>query len=116
MIASILTGLAGIIAASLCSALLLFAHFTGRLRRPAALAIAAGALTVGAALSVAGSMDGFVLGHVAQPIGVALMLAAAISGLLTYQAGNSGRAAIRPGPGARDDWRRVWAETRLRRR
>ena len=90
MIASILTGLAGIIAASLSSALLLFAHFTGRLTRPAALAITAAALTIGGALAVAGSMDDFVLGHVAQPIGVSLMLAAAISALVTYQAANSG--------------------------
>jgi hypothetical protein len=116
MVASILTGLAGIIAASLCSALLLFAHFTGRLRRPAALAIATAALTIGAALSLAGSMDGFVLGHVAQPIGVALMLAAAISGLLTYQAANSSRELSRPRSGARDDWRRERAGTPLRHR
>jgi len=85
MVASILTGLVGILAASLSSALLLFAHFTGRVRRPAALAIAAAALTIGAVLALAGSMDGFILGHVAIPIGVAFMLAALINALVTYQ-------------------------------
>jgi len=91
MVASILTGLVGIIAASLSCALLLFAHFTGRVRRPVALAIAAGVLTIGGALALAGSMDGFVLGHVAQPIGVAFMLAASIDALVTCQASNDER-------------------------
>jgi len=93
MVVSILTGLVGIIAASLSCALLLFAHFTGRLRRPAALALAAAVLTVGGALALAGSMDGFVLGHVALPIGVAFMLAAAIDALLTCQAPQASKKA-----------------------
>jgi hypothetical protein len=86
MVASILTGLAAVIAASLSSALLLFAYLTGRVRRSAALAIAAAVLTIGAVLALAGSMDGFVFGHIAQPIGVFFVLAAVINALLTYQA------------------------------
>jgi hypothetical protein len=86
MVASILTGLAAVIAATASSALLLFAHLTGHIRRPVTLALALAALTIGAALAVAGAMDGFVLGHIAMPIGVALMLAAAINALVAYQA------------------------------
>ena len=86
MLASIITGLAAMMAASASSALLLFAHLTGRVRRAMMLAITLAALAVGAALALAGSMDGFVLGHVAIPIGVSVMLAAALNGLLAYQA------------------------------
>jgi hypothetical protein len=80
MLAAILIGSAALIAVLSASALLLFAHLTGRVRRSIALAAAATAVIAGAALACSGA-----LGSMAVPVGVFLMLAGAIDGLLVLQ-------------------------------
>jgi hypothetical protein len=89
MLASILIGLAALVAVSLSSAFLLFAHLTGRIRRSTALTVAVSVVAIGGTLAAAGMMEGFLLGHLATPIGVFLMLAAGVNGLLAYQASKS---------------------------
>jgi uncharacterized transporter YbjL len=85
MLAAILIGSAALIAVLSASALLLFAHLTGRIRRSTALGVAAAAMTAGAALAYAGGIEGFALGPMAVPVGVFLMLAGGIDGLLVLQ-------------------------------
>jgi hypothetical protein len=89
MLASILIGLTALVIVLLSSALLLFAHLTGRIRRSTALTVAVSVVAIGAALAAAGTMEGFLLGQLATPIGVFLMLAAGVNGLLVYQASKS---------------------------
>ncbi|HSE75928.1 MAG TPA: hypothetical protein VLB05_15525 [Dongiaceae bacterium] len=87
MLASILIGLAVLIAVSSAAALLLFAHLTGRVRRATALAAAAAAMIAGAALAWSDA-----LGPMAVPAGVFLMLAAGINGFLVLQSPKAARA------------------------
>ena len=86
MLASILIGLTALVAVSLSSALFLFAHLTGRIRRSTTLTAAALAATVGGALAGSGAIGSAVFGPMAVPFGVFLMLAAGVNGLLAYQA------------------------------
>jgi hypothetical protein len=86
MIASILIGSAALIAVLLSSALLLFAHLTGRIGRPAALALLFAAVAAGFVLVAGAAIDGFFIGRVALPIGVSLIVAAAINGTLVLLA------------------------------
>ncbi|WP_162917214.1 hypothetical protein [Dongia deserti] len=74
------------IAVLVSSALFLFAHLTGRVRRSTALGVAVVALATGAALAGAGAMEEPVLGPMAVPFGVFLMLAAGINGFVAFQA------------------------------
>jgi hypothetical protein len=85
MLESILIGGAELLAVSLSSALCLFAHLKGRLRRSIALGIAALALTIGAAIASSGLLGFPLLGHTAVPFGVSLILAAGINGLVIFQ-------------------------------
>jgi hypothetical protein len=86
MLASILSGSAAMFTVLLSSALLLFAHLTGRIRRSAALALLATAVAVGLGLVAGGTTDGFVIGHVALPIGVSLIVTATINGAMVLLA------------------------------
>jgi hypothetical protein len=92
MLASILIGLAALIAVSSASALLLFAHLTGRVRRSTALGVAAAAMTAGAALVYSDTVEGFALASMAVPVGVFLILAAGINGFLVLQSAKAARA------------------------
>jgi hypothetical protein len=89
MLVSILIGLAALVAVSLSSALFLFAHLTGRVRRSTALMTAVAAMTIGGTVAGSGAMGSAIFGHMAIPFGVFLMLAATINGLLAYQASKS---------------------------
>ncbi|HET6158131.1 MAG TPA: hypothetical protein VFE34_07300 [Dongiaceae bacterium] len=82
MLAPILIGFAAWIAVSIGSALLLFAHLTGRIRRATALSMAGGAVLVGGAIAGSSAMDLVPFGPMAIPFGVFLVLAAGINGLL----------------------------------
>lgn len=90
MLAAILIGGAELVAISLAAALLLFAHLTGRLRRATALVVAAGAGILGLGIAAGGALGGALGGPalepMATPFGVFLALAAAINGLVAYQA------------------------------
>jgi len=87
-------------AVSLSSALFLFAHLTGRVRRSTVLVAAAIVLLTNMGLVADGTLPGLVpgfgigfgLGRIAVPIGVFLMLAAGINGLLALQSAKSARA------------------------
>jgi hypothetical protein len=89
MFASIVIGLAALIAVSLSSALFLFGHLTGRIRRSTALCVAVVALSAGAAIAISGVLEILVFGRSAVPFGVCLMLAAGINGFVAYQAPKS---------------------------
>jgi hypothetical protein len=82
MLAFILAGSAALIAVLSASALLLFAHLTGKVRRSSALALAVAAMAGGAGLAAAGTTEGFVLGPLAVPVGVFMMLAAGVNGFV----------------------------------
>ena len=86
MIASILIGIAALVAVCLCFALLLFAHLTGRVRRSTVLRVAVLGIALGACVAGNGLVGGAALGPMAVPFGVFLMLAAAINGLIALQA------------------------------
>jgi hypothetical protein len=86
MITSILIGSAALTVVLLSSALLLFAHLTGRIGRSAALALLAAAAAVGFGLVAGATTDGFFIGRIAMPIGVSLIVAAAINGVLVILA------------------------------
>lgn len=86
MIASILIGGAALVAVSLCAALFLFAHLTGRISRPVMLIAATAAVALGALVAAASALGCLVFGRMAVPLGVFLMLAAGINGLLAYRA------------------------------
>lgn len=86
MLASILIGVAALVAVCLSFALFLFAHLTGRVRRPTALRVAVLGVALGACVAGNGLIGGGAFGPMAVPFGVFLMLAAGISGLITYQA------------------------------
>jgi hypothetical protein len=93
MLASILIGGAVLLTVSLCAALFLFAHLTGRIGRSTALAVAVLALAIGAAIA-GGSLMGFLLfERTMVPLGVALMLAGGINGFLAYRAPKSAPGA-----------------------
>ena len=89
MLASILIGGAELLAVLLSSALCLFAHLKGRVRRCTVLGIAALALTAGAAIAGSSLLGLILFGRTAVPFGVSLMLAAGINGFLAYQARKS---------------------------
>lgn len=86
MLTSILIGSAAMTVVLLSSALLLFAHLTGRIGRPAALALLAAAAAVGSGLIAGAASEGFFIGRIALPIGVSLIVAAAINGVLVLLA------------------------------
>ena len=86
MLASILIGLAALIAVSLAAALFLFAHLRGRVRRSTALVVAIAGMAIGGTIAAGSALGGFAFGPMAVPFGVFLMLAAAVNGLLAYQA------------------------------
>jgi hypothetical protein len=86
MLASILIGLAALVAVSLAAALFLFAYLKGRVRRSTALLAAIAGMAIGGTIAVGGTLGSFPLGPMAVPFGVFLMLAAAINGVLAYQA------------------------------
>lgn len=100
MLASVLIGSTALMAVSLSSALVLFAHLTGRVRRSTVLVAATIALLTGMGLVADGALPGLVpgfgigfgLGRIAVPIGVFLMLAAGINGFLVLQSPKSARA------------------------
>lgn len=93
MLASILIGAAAILAVCLSFALFLFAHLTGRIGRPTALRVALLGAATGAGIAGGGLMSEGLLGPMAVPFGVFLVLAACINGLVAYQAP---KAAPRP--------------------
>ncbi len=86
MLASILLGLAALIAVSLAAALFLFAYLKGRVRRSTVLLTAAFVAMMGGTIAAGGATGAFALGPMAVPFGVFLMLAAAVNGVLAYQA------------------------------
>lgn len=90
MLASILIGGAVLLTVSLCAALLLFAHLTGRVRRSTALRVAVFGVALGTSITANGILGNAALGPMSIPFGVFLMVAAGISGLLVYQAPRSG--------------------------
>jgi hypothetical protein len=85
MLASILIGGAELLAVALSSAVCLFAHLKGRIRRCTVLCIAALAMTAGAAIAGGGLLDLLLFGGTTVPFGVDLMLAASINGFVAYQ-------------------------------
>lgn len=89
MLASILIGLAALIAVSLTSALFLLAHLKGRISRSTALAAAVVTMMLGAAIAGTSALGSGALGPMAVPFGVFLMLGAGINGLLAYQSSKS---------------------------
>jgi hypothetical protein len=86
MVASILTGMAALLAVCLSFALFLFAYLTGRVRRSSALRVAVLGVLLGAAVAGHGLLGSGAFGPLATPLGVFLMVAAGIAGLLVYQA------------------------------
>jgi hypothetical protein len=86
MLTSILIGSAALTVVLLSSAFLLFAHLTGRIGRSAALALLAAAAAVGGGLVAGAATEGFFIGRIALPIGVSLIVAAAINGVLVLLA------------------------------
>jgi hypothetical protein len=93
MLAFILAGSAALIAVLSASALLLFAQLTGKVRRSSALALAVMAMAAGAGLAAAGTTEGFLLGPLAVPVGVFLMLAAAVNGFVMLASPNGAARA-----------------------
>jgi hypothetical protein len=89
MLASILIGGAELLAVSLLSALCLFVHLKGLMRRSTALAIAAFALTIGVAIAGSSLLGLSLLGPTALPLGVSVMLAAGINGVVVFQSSKS---------------------------
>jgi hypothetical protein len=86
MFTSILVGSAALTVVLLSSAFLLFAHLTGRIGRPAALGLLAAAAAVGCGFVAGAATEGFFIGRIALPIGVSLIVAAAINGVLVLLA------------------------------
>jgi hypothetical protein len=82
MVTSILIGATALVVVLASSALLLFAHLTGRIGRSVALALLAAAAATGVALVTGGTSEGFAAGRIALPIGVALIVAAIVNGVL----------------------------------
>lgn len=89
MLTSILIGAAALVAVCLSFALFLFAHLTGRVRRPA-LRVAALGILLGASVTGHGILGSAAFGPLSIPFGVFLMVAAGIAGLLVYQQPRSG--------------------------
>lgn len=90
MLTSILIGAAALVAVCLSFALFLFAHLTGRVRRPTALRVAALGVLLGASVTANGILGSAAFGPMSIPFGVFLMVAAGIAGLLVYQQPRSG--------------------------
>jgi hypothetical protein len=86
MLTSILIGAAALVAVCLCFSLFLFAHLTGRVRRATALRVSTLGVLLGAAVAGNGVLGSTAFGPMAIPLGVFLMVAAGISGVLVYQA------------------------------
>ncbi|HEV8390129.1 MAG TPA: hypothetical protein VGQ35_09815 [Dongiaceae bacterium] len=86
MLASILIGVAALVAVCLSFALFLFAHLTGRVRRSTALRVAILGVALGACVAGGGFIGNGAFGPMAVLFGVFLMLAAGINGVIAYQA------------------------------
>jgi hypothetical protein len=86
MVTSILIGSAALTVVLLSSALLLFAHLTGRIARCATLVLLAVFAAIGGGLVAGAATDGFFIGGIALPIGVSLIVTAAINGVLVLLA------------------------------
>jgi hypothetical protein len=78
------------VAVCLCFSLFLFAHLTGRVRRPTALRVAVLGILLGGSVTANGILGSAAFGPMSIPFGVFLMVAAGIAGLLVYQAPKSG--------------------------
>lgn len=100
MLAAILIGATVLTVLSLGSALLLYAHLTGRLRKPVAIGAIAAGIAIGVALLAGCVADGEIFRRLTFPIGVFLLLAGAVSGfvMLCQGPGRTVARSARRGP------------------
>ena len=91
MLTSIMIGLVALVTVSVSSAVFLYGHLTGRVKRSTALGVALLAMAAGAGLAIGGTMEVFTYNHTATLLGGFLMLASAINALLVHQVSHAAR-------------------------
>ena len=91
MLIAICIGLAALTALSLGSAVLIYGHLTGRVRKPVAIGVTLASIILGAGFLAGQILNGDIFGTVMFPISVFMLSAGAIAGLVVLGR-NSGSA------------------------
>lgn len=91
MLTSILVGATALIALTVGSAALLYAHLTGRVKKPVTVGAVLASILLGAGLLAGRFADIETFGHLSLPIGVFFLLAGSIDGFIVL--------CPRPAPG-----------------
>jgi hypothetical protein len=98
MLIYILVGVTALTLLSVGSAALLYAHLTGRLRKPVTLGVIATSIVLGGGLLAGRMADSDTFGHLSLPIGVFFLLEGMVAGFIVLCAGSARRS-----PRARED-------------